>query len=68
MQNEDITDGQDVMPSDCHLFSSMKEGLRGNIMTVKKWKLQWWSGSKNGQQKFTRQGYMPSFERETLLL
>ena len=29
---------------------------------------QWWSGSKNSQQTFTRQEYMLSFEDRTLLL
>ena len=38
-------------------------------MTVTtKWKLQWWSGSKNSRQNFTRQGYMFLFEGGTLLL
>ena len=34
---------------------------------TRKWKLQW-SGSKSNQQNFTWQGYMLSFESETLLL
>ena len=29
MQKEDIIDWQDLVPSDYHLFSPMKEGLRG---------------------------------------
>ena len=46
-----------------------------NIISVtRKWQLQWWSGSKDSQQNFTRQGYELSFEggmlplRETVTL
>ena len=35
---------------------------------TRKWKLQWWSDSKNSQQNFTRQGYMLSFNGGTFLL
>ena len=35
---------------------------------MRKWKLQWWSGSKNSQSNFMKQGYMLSFEGGTLLL
>ena len=37
------------------------------MSVTRKWKLQWWSGLKNSQQDFTRQGYMLSFEGKTLL-
>ena len=35
---------------------------------TRKWKLQWWSGSKNSQHNFTRQECMLSFKGATLLL
>ena len=35
---------------------------------TRKWKSQGWSGLKNSQQNFTRQGYMLLFEDRTLLL
>ena len=46
-----------------------KRALEANIMPVtRKGKLQEWSGLKNSQQYFTRQGYLFSFEGGTLLL
>ena len=35
---------------------------------MRQWKLQWWSGSKNSPQNFTRPGYMLPFEGGTRLL
>ena len=52
-----------------HLLSPMKKVLRGKYYANHdKWKLQWWSVSKNSKQNFTRQGYMLLFKSGTLLL
>ena len=49
------------------LFLGAEEMI--NIMLVtEKWKLQWWSDSKNSQQNFSRPGYMFPFKGGTLLL
>ena len=63
----------DCSLSHCIMFiissAPWKKVQEANIMPVmKKWKLHWWSDSKNSQQNFTSQGYMFSFEGGTSLL
>ena len=69
-ENEHKVKNSLVQDLDWHnvcLFHEAKE-IIDIMLVMRKWKLQWWSGSKNSHQNFMRQGYMLSCEGGSLLV